>query len=67
MDRPSQIERGARLASLVRIAPPLVGRRQELDWLAHRLQEATACHPRVVLIPGEAGIVKTRLVQEGLS
>jgi AAA ATPase domain len=67
MDGPSQIERGASLASLVRSAPPFVGRRQELDWLAHRLQEVRAGHPRVVLIPGEAGIGKTRLVQESLS
>ena len=67
MDRPSELDRGKNLASLVRIAPPFVGRRQELDWLVHVLQEATSGHPRVVLIPGEAGIGKTRLLQEARS
>jgi class 3 adenylate cyclase/DNA-binding CsgD family transcriptional regulator len=64
MDRPSELGRGKNLASLVRIAPPFVGRRQELDWLVHILQEATSGDPRLVLIPGEAGIGKTRLLQE---
>jgi tetratricopeptide (TPR) repeat protein len=48
----------------VKSVPPFVGRRQQLDWLQHCLQDASAGHPRVVLIPGEAGIGKTRFLKE---
>ena len=51
-------------ATLVRIAPPFVGRKQELAWLEHSLQEMAGGQPRVMLIAGEAGIGKTRLLQE---
>src|SRR5919204_3996991 len=64
MDGPSALARGKTLASLVRVAPPFVGRHGELHQLVLGLQEAMAGHPRVVLMPGEAGIGKTRLLQE---
>jgi predicted ATPase len=64
MGGPSERDRGQRLARLVRVVPPFVGRTQELAWLTHLLQEAVAGHPRVILITGEAGIGKTRLLEE---
>ena len=64
MDKPSELHRRKPLSRLVKAAPPFVGRSQELDWLEHRLQEASAGRPHVILIPGEAGIGKTRLLQE---
>ena len=50
-------------AAAVRVLPPLVGRREELDWLERCLRDATAGRPQLVLIPGEPGIGKTRLVR----
>ena len=41
-----------------------VGRREELGWLAGALQDSMHGHPRVVLLRGEAGIGKTRLLRE---
>lgn len=41
-----------------------VGRTQQLDHLADCWQDAIAGQPRVVLIEGEAGIGKTRLLKE---
>jgi class 3 adenylate cyclase/DNA-binding CsgD family transcriptional regulator len=67
MDGPSEGDRGRGAASLRRIAPPFVGRRQELERFQTFLREAVQGHPRVVLIQGEAGIGKTRLVQEARS
>ena len=43
---------------------PLVGRRLELDWLARRLGAAVAGQPQVVLVHGDTGIGKSRLVRE---
>lgn len=43
---------------------PFVGRRQQLSALEHGVEEALAGQPQVVLISGEAGIGKTRLLQE---
>ena len=51
---------------LVQVAP-FVGRSQELSQLEHWLEEARAGHPRVVLIEGDAGIGKTRLLHEARS
>jgi class 3 adenylate cyclase len=45
-------------------APPLVGRSRELTWLDARLDEALAGKPQVLLITGEAGIGKSRLLRE---
>jgi class 3 adenylate cyclase/tetratricopeptide (TPR) repeat protein len=46
------------------MVPPFVGRREELVWLESVLQEVLAGQPRVVLVLGEAGIGKTRLLHE---
>jgi len=43
---------------------PLVGRVQELSMLADALGEASARRPSVVLLAGEPGIGKTRLLDE---
>ena len=51
---------------LVKVAP-FVGRSQELSWLERWLQEASAGQPRIVLIQGDAGIGKTRLLYEARS
>lgn len=47
--------------------PPFVGRTQELDSLERCFRGAVAGRPRVVLVEGEAGIGKTRLLQEAMS
>ena len=64
MDEPSLSDRVRRFSTLVRMVPPFVGRREELVWLESVLQEVLAGQPRVVLILGEAGIGKTRLLYE---
>lgn len=64
MDMPLASDRGRSLSKFGRTAPPLVGRRLELDWLEQASQEVLAGHPRVGLIMGDAGIGKTRLLQE---
>ena len=47
----------------VRPGPPLVGREQELGLLGDRWQQVTEGQGRVVLLLGDAGIGKSRLVQ----
>jgi class 3 adenylate cyclase/predicted ATPase len=42
---------------------PLVGRQNELAWLRESWQDAAAGHPRWVLLSGEPGIGKSRLVE----
>jgi len=64
MDVPFALDRGRRLSRLVRTAPPLVSRGLELDWIEQALQEMLPGDPRVGLILGDAGISKTRLLQE---
>jgi predicted ATPase len=64
MDRPFKSDREGCLESLMQPAPAFVGRREELAGLESCLQGAVAGHPRIVLIPGEAGIGKTRLLHE---
>ena len=56
MDRPFKSDREGRPESLMRPVPAFVGRREELAGIERCLQDAVAGHPRVVLIPGEAGI-----------
>jgi class 3 adenylate cyclase/tetratricopeptide (TPR) repeat protein len=46
---------------------PFVGRARELGLLERWLEEARAGHPRVVLVQGDAGIGKTRLLYEARS
>lgn len=48
-------------------APPFVGRARELAALEQALRDATAGRPRVVLVQGEAGIGKSRLLQETMA
>jgi tetratricopeptide (TPR) repeat protein len=64
MERPSGLERSRSLLGLVKTVPPFVGRRQEIDWFTDALQDVGAGKPHVVLIPGEAGLGKTRLLHE---
>ncbi|MFC4942976.1 ATP-binding protein [Pseudonocardia sp. GCM10023141] len=44
--------------------PRFVGRATELEEVADQLEDALAARPRIVLVSGEAGIGKTRLVAE---
>ena len=46
------------------LCPPLVGREREIRFLQDRLKEAAHGRGSLVLIAGEAGIGKTRLVEE---
>lgn len=64
MEGPVGLERSRGLRGLVKAVPPFVGRRQEIDWFTHALHDVCAGKPCVVLIPGEAGIGKTRLLRE---
>src|SRR4051812_40046227 len=48
-------------------SPRMVGRRAELDSLLQAYAEGRAGTPRTVVVRGEAGIGKTRLVQEFLA
>jgi len=52
------------LTDVVTSRDPLVGRREELAFLADRLADARAGSGQVVLVCGPAGIGKTRLVEE---
>jgi class 3 adenylate cyclase/tetratricopeptide (TPR) repeat protein len=60
----SGFDRGGRPSSLVRTIPPFVGRRQEVQQVAQWLNDGVAGRPCVILIQGEAGIGKTRFLQE---
>jgi tetratricopeptide (TPR) repeat protein len=53
-----------RLRELAKTVPSFVGRQQEIDWFAQALYDVRAGKPRVVLVPGDAGIGKTRLLHE---
>jgi hypothetical protein len=46
------------------VSPVFVGRGAELSSLVAGLESATASEPAVVLVGGEAGVGKTRLVEE---
>jgi DNA-binding CsgD family transcriptional regulator/tetratricopeptide (TPR) repeat protein len=48
----------------VLVSPVLVGRRDELDLLLMAAERAAAGEPAIVLVGGEAGVGKTRLVEE---
>src|SRR5206468_13045157 len=64
VSRMFELDRGKSPVGLVRARTPFVGRRQQLDWLECCLAETLAGNPRAVLIQGEAGIGKTRLLKE---
>ena len=55
---------GARTRSMPQGRAPLVGREQELAFLADGWQAALAGGCSLLLVSGEAGVGKTRLVQE---
>src|SRR5919204_5085579 len=59
----SEPDRDRSRASVLRITPPFVGRRQELAWIEQSIQAAIDGRPRVVLLAGDAGIGKTRLLK----
>ncbi len=61
---PSQNRRVTRDLGGTRTAPKLVGRERELTTLGHYLAKPPDRKVGVVLIAGEAGIGKTRLVEE---
>lgn len=44
--------------------PPLIGREREFEWLREALRDVQDGRGRTVLVRGEAGIGKTRLLQE---
>ena len=48
-------------------SPRMIGRRAELDTLLEAFDDGVTGHPRTVIVRGEAGIGKTRLVQEFLA
>jgi class 3 adenylate cyclase/tetratricopeptide (TPR) repeat protein/type II secretory pathway predicted ATPase ExeA len=64
MDEASEVNRSRSRAPLVHTAAPFVGRSQELAQLLYALQQAMAGQPSLVLIAGESGIGKTRLLHE---
>jgi hypothetical protein len=64
MVEPSTSNHVKRLSNFKGMAPPSAGRREELAWSEDIPQEVLAGQPRVVLLPGEAGIGKARLLQE---
>jgi hypothetical protein len=66
MDEPSAPDRATRLSNLIKTAPPFVVCREELAWFGNLLPESGAGQPGAVLVPGEAGIDKTRLLQSRL-
>lgn len=64
MSNPSELVPRRNLESFGRSASPFIGRRQQLEFLERGLKEASAGHPHVVLIQGDAGVGKTRLLKE---
>jgi DNA-binding NarL/FixJ family response regulator len=48
------------------LCPVLIGRRSQLEALLHLIEQACAGHGHTVLIAGEAGIGKSRLVREAM-
>src|SRR3990170_6002368 len=55
----------AMIAAMARVSSPVfVGRVAELDRLCHALELAKSHGPAMLLVAGEAGIGKTRLVTE---
>ena len=43
---------------------PFLGRVSYLEWFAQHLEDTMSGHPRVLLLQGEAGLGKTRLLKE---
>ncbi len=53
--------------SLPRTEAPLVGRQEAMDWLVQMYAEAQMGRGRVVLVSGEAGVGKSRLIRDFLT
>ncbi|MBI4231362.1 MAG: protein kinase, partial [Planctomycetes bacterium] len=56
----ARVEKGSRFL----FEPKLVGREEETSLLDRSLREAVSGHPRVMLLSGEAGMGRTRLLSE---
>ena len=61
---PPDVVEATRLPPELDTATPLLGREAELDWLRGHWRRALAGDGRLVLVAGERGIGKTRLVAE---
>ena len=61
---PAEASEAIELAPELDTATPLVGREADLEWLRGHWQRALAGAGRLVLVAGERGIGKTRLVAE---
>ncbi|HJY84750.1 MAG TPA: ATP-binding protein, partial [Candidatus Binatia bacterium] len=64
MNELSKLDHGEASIGSAQAASPFIGRRQYLDLIDHWLEEARAGQPRVVLIRGDVGAGKTRLLKE---
>lgn len=62
MDTPSGLTPSQAFQEGVRTAAPFVGRRRYLNWFAQRLEDIRQGRPQVVLLVGDTGIGKTRLL-----
>jgi DNA-binding CsgD family transcriptional regulator len=65
-------ERDARARATMRrvisvVSPVFVGRRADLDAVAAAFEQAGSGEPAVVIVSGEAGVGKTRLVEEAIA
>lgn len=63
-NKPYESRQRTNSAMPMRRQAPFIAYAQHLDQLMHALQEAISGQPRIVLIQGEAGIGKTRLLKE---
>jgi ATP/maltotriose-dependent transcriptional regulator MalT len=62
---PGEVNMSGRAMRGVRIpCPQFIGRREELSWLQERLHGACNGRGGLVLVAGEAGVGKTRLINE---
>jgi eukaryotic-like serine/threonine-protein kinase len=56
--------RGGGLPERLSAPPPFVGRQRELELLQRCIADVLAARPRLVLVEGEAGVGKSRLLKE---
>ena len=57
-------DRNVSSARVTKAAPLFIGRKQQLDLFDQLLQDAVAGRPHIVLLQGDAGVGKTRLLKE---
>ena len=60
----SKRDQDERVAGFEKAVSPFIGREWEVDQFERRLQAALAGRPQVVLLQGDAGVGKTRLLKE---